>query len=101
MATSVYAGPADNLIVGDKLYHKGDAVPLDKDARESLEGNGHLFTDTDPDEVAMRLAAQPAPAGDTRPRDDRGAVVEMTDARKAPAAPEIAPPARAAKADNS
>lgn len=101
MANSVYAGPADNLIVGDKLYHPGDAVPMSADERANLELNGHRFTDTDADEVAARVAAQPGNPGDTRPRDDRGAPMDMTDARKAPAAPEIAPPARAAKADNA
>lgn len=100
MAANVYVGPADNLIVDGKLYHPGDSVPLDKEARANLELNGHRFADTDADEVAARIAAQPAPAADTRPRDDRGAPIEMSDARRAPAAPEIAPPARAAKAES-
>lgn len=99
MANSTYVGPADNLIVGDKLYHPGDAVSLDKDARASLELNGHRFTDSDADEIAARIAAQPATPVDIRPRDDRGAPIDMDDARRAPAAPEIAPPARAAKAE--
>lgn len=99
MANSVYTGPADNLIVADKLYHPGDAVPLSADARANLELNGHRFTDSDADEIAARIAAQPGPAADTRPRDNRGAPMDLSDARKAPAAPEIAPPARAAKAE--
>lgn len=99
MATSIYRGPADNLIVGDKLYHPGDAVPMSKDERAWHELNGHRFTDSDEQEIARNVAARPMAAPDTRPRDDRGAPIDMPDAKRAPAAPEIAPPARAAKAD--
>jgi hypothetical protein len=96
----VYVGPADNLIVADKLYHPGDAVPLDKDARANLELNGHRFSDSDAGDIAARIAAHPGAAPDTRPRGDRGEVLEMDDARKAPADPTIAPPPRAVKAEN-
>lgn len=98
-SNATYVGPADNLIVGGKLYHPGDAVPMSKDERASLELNGHTFHDTDADDVAAQIAARPAAPPDTRPRDDRGAPMDMPDARKAPADPSIAPPARAAKAD--
>lgn len=97
MANVVYSGPADNLIVGGKLYHPGDSVPLEKDARAALELNGHRFADSDEQSIAQEIAARPPAAPDTRPRDDRGAVMDMPDARKAPAAPEMAAPARAAK----
>lgn len=99
MATHIYSGPADHLIVDGKLYHPGDAVPVTADQRASLELNGHRFADSDEAAVAQAIAERPAPVPDSMPRDDRGAPMVMPDARKAPADPSIAPPARAAKAD--
>ena len=100
MATNpVYSGPADNLIINEKLYHPGDAVPMSADQRAWHELNGHRFEDSDEADIAARTAARPMAQPDTRPRDDRGAPIDMPDAKRAPAAPEIAPPARAAKAD--
>lgn len=89
MASSTYLGPADNLFVGDKLYHPGDTIPLSDAARRHLEINGHRFSDTDADAVALAAASMAPIAVDTRPRDDRGAPVEVP----TPA------PTRAAKSD--
>lgn len=99
MANAVYTGPADHLIVDGKLYHPGDAVPVSADQRASLELNGHRFADSSEADIAQAIAERPAPAADSAPRDDRGAPMQMPNARRAPADPSIAPPDRTAKAN--
>lgn len=76
---SKYLGPADVFIVGDKLYHPGDTVPLSKDAREHHALHGHRFEDVNP--LGDLLEAAPPVSPEPLPRDERGAIV--ADAAKA------------------
>jgi hypothetical protein len=45
---SKYLGPADNFIVGDKVYKPGQVVPLSKEEREHHALHGHRFADVNP-----------------------------------------------------
>lgn len=71
MANVKYLGPADSFIVGDKVYHPGDPVPMSKELREHHALHGHRFEDVNP---TGDLAEAPLPT-ETAAKDDSGAPI--------------------------